>query len=226
MTVIVFDLDDTLYSEISFVRSGFQAVATYLEENFKVDKLEAFDHMWTILQLEGRGAVFNSVLQRYGIACTQRNIRKCLSVYRLHNPDIKLLPDANLVLDSLNAEGYPIYIVTDGNKVVQHRKIAALGLYPRIQKAFITYRYGRHHSKPSPHCFIKIAQMEHVPPSEIVYIGDNPHKDFVGIKPLGFRTIQIKRGPFSELQKTPEYHADMYVDNLEELLPIIKSWKV
>ena len=33
--VIIFDLDDTLYLERTFVESGFKAVAEYIEKKFK-----------------------------------------------------------------------------------------------------------------------------------------------------------------------------------------------
>ena len=36
-TAIIFDLDDTLYLELEYVRSGFRAVATSLSENLNVN---------------------------------------------------------------------------------------------------------------------------------------------------------------------------------------------
>ena len=36
--IIVFDLDDTLYEEITYVRSGFKAVASYLSQTYKKSK--------------------------------------------------------------------------------------------------------------------------------------------------------------------------------------------
>jgi putative hydrolase of the HAD superfamily len=38
--IIVFDLDDTLYEEITYVRSGFKAVANYLSKNYKIETTE------------------------------------------------------------------------------------------------------------------------------------------------------------------------------------------
>lgn len=37
MKVVVFDLDDTLYEELTFVRSGFKSVARLLNEHFQVN---------------------------------------------------------------------------------------------------------------------------------------------------------------------------------------------
>jgi putative hydrolase of the HAD superfamily len=114
---------------------------------------------------------------------------------------------------------YPIYIVTDGNKHVQLAKLQALGLYDRlpVKRCFITRRYGVHREKPSPHCFQLICKMEQVSPDQVVYIGDNPNKDFVGIKPLGFRTVRLLRGNYAQLRKPKEYEADVVLRSLDEL---------
>lgn len=222
MKVFVFDLDDTLYDEINFVKSGFIAVANYLWKEYGIDENESFELMWSILEEHGRGSVFNRTLRHYGLE-RQQTVRKCLTVYRLHNPNIQLLPDAEAILQEINDQ--PIYIVTDGHKIVQHNKLIVLGLYSRVKRCFITYRYGRKHSKPSPYCFNKIAQIEKVNTSDIVYIGDNPNKDFVGIKPLGFRTIRIKRGPYANLLKSDEFNAEAEVETLTDITDVIQCWE-
>lgn len=98
-------------------------------------------------------------------------------------------------MEYLQSKNIPLYIVTDGNKIVQNNKIEALNLRKHIKKDFITHRFGKKHSKPSTYCFEKIRKLENVNPEDIVYIGDNPNKDFVNIKELGFRTIRIKKVP-------------------------------
>ncbi|WP_339846694.1 HAD family hydrolase [Paenibacillus sp. FSL W7-1088] len=224
MKVVVFDLDDTLYEELTFVRSGFKSVARLLNEHFQVNAQEAFKIMCDVLEKEGRGQVFNRVLSYYGLE-TRRNVMRCLSEYRLHQPLIELSSDADLVLSRLKELGYPVYIVTDGNKNVQYNKIKALGLEDRVEKCYITYRYGHHRSKPSPYCFELIAKREKVRFDEIVYVGDNPNKDFVGIKPLGFRTIRIRKGHFKNVMKSVEYNAEAEIETLHELLRVLVKWK-
>lgn len=220
--VFVFDLDDTLYNELDFVKSGFRAVSEFLSRTFKIDEEAVYEKMVQILFEEGRGAVFNSVLHYYN-CFTIKCLKKCISVYRMHKPNIKLLPESTEVLQKL--KGKPVYIVTDGNKNVQYNKISALGLDDIVTKFYITYRYGRVHSKPSPYCFEKIAQIEQVQFSEMVYIGDNPNKDFVGIKPLGVRTIQIRKGMFQNIILPEEYQAEEKIDNLLQIFEVINRWE-
>jgi putative hydrolase of the HAD superfamily len=223
MPVIVFDLDDTLYDEMSFVRSGFLAVAAFLEEQKGIPSRQSFAEMLEWLEREGRGQVFDAVLRKH--KCFSRRLaRRCVTVYRTHRPDIKLLPDAERALEMIGGV-YPQYIVTDGNKLVQWNKLKALGLidHPHIRRCFVTRRFGIRNEKPSPYCFGLICRAERVEPCDVVYVGDNPNKDFVGIKPLGYRTVRIRRGAWAGLRKPAEYEAEYEIDALTELVDLLRQ---
>lgn len=214
--VIVFDLDDTLYDEITYVKSGFMKVSkVYMPENPHV----MFEKMMEILESDGRGKVFDNALKHFGFH-TRTAATKALGIYRSHMPKICLNEDAREIL--LHYKNTPLYIVTDGNKLVQERKVKALGLEKFVKKAFITHRYGTIHAKPSPYCFEKIALLEGVKNEEIVYIADNVNKDFIGIKKLGFQSVRISQGMFKEVQKPAEYHANVTIDSLKELKKLLK----
>jgi putative hydrolase of the HAD superfamily len=209
--VVVFDLDDTLYEELTYVKSGFRTVASFLEGKWNIPAKVSYDLMLQELKENGRGNIFNVVLEKNGIL-NNTNIGKALSVYRTHQPNI-VLPQISI--DCLNGfNDYSKYILTDGNKVVQHNKVKALEVNPYVKKVFITHRYGVHNAKPSPYCFLKIAALEGRKPNEIVYIGDNPRKDFVGIKKLGFRTVRILQGDYKIIKVTPEFDADQTINSL------------
>lgn len=218
MKIIVFDLDDTLYDELTYVRSGFEAVAHALGMQFQAEPEALVQLMWQTLKKEGRGKVFNAALESLH-QLTNKNVRRCVSIYRHHFPEnLQLYNDAETVMQYLEVRRIPRYIVTDGNKLVQHRKLQALQLEQRMTKCFITHRYGVKHAKPSPYCFQKIAQIEKVSPADIVYIGDNIAKDFIGIKKLGFQTIRIMRGSYVSLERPTEYQAHKNVQLLTEII--------
>ena len=61
--VLAFDLDDTLYPELSFVKSGFCAVAIMLEESYGLERSGSMARMLCSLHTHGRGAVFNDLLK-------------------------------------------------------------------------------------------------------------------------------------------------------------------
>jgi putative hydrolase of the HAD superfamily len=211
--VIVFDLDDTLYEELSFVRSGFRAVADYLAPIIGLNQNDIFKGLQAELQLQ-REHVFDRFLLKYQLK-SQKLIKTCLSVYRKHEPSLTLFPEARACL--IRLQKYPLYIVTDGNQYVQRSKVRALGLQSLVRRCFFTYAHGLHRRKPSPYCFEKISDLERVPPSSIVYVADNPHKDFVGIKPLGFHTIRVLSGPYAKDKVESDYEADIIIPNLQAL---------
>ena len=52
---------------------------------------------------------------------------------------------------------------------------------------------------------------------EVRNIADNPNKDFIGIKPFGFKTIRVKRGMFSNIILDKSHEADITIHTLDEL---------
>lgn len=211
--IIVFDLDDTLYPEVTFVYSGFRSVARYLKPLLGLTEEEIFLGLQQEFLIQ-RASVFDRFLDKFGIK-NQRLVAKCISVYRLHDAEISLYPEADACLDRFR--DFPLYVVTDGNKIVQKRKFLALGLSSRTKKCICTYQYGIHRSKPSPFCFERICQLEKVQPEQVVYVADNPTKDFVGIRPLGFRTIRVLTGAHRDIKVEKSHEAELQIDHLGQL---------
>jgi len=212
--LFVFDLDDTLYDEFTFVQGGFRAVAYFLSPLLQIDQKILENEMLNILARDGRGQVFDALLKQHGVR-KPGVAKECLKIYRTHVPNLTLYPDAQRCLNRY--QKHPLYLVTDGHKNVQSSKIQALGLERVMRHCFVTRNYGLKHEKPSPYCFLKICQKEHVTPQTVVYIGDDPSKDFVGIKPLGFQTVRVLRGRHKHIKMPPEYEADRTILTLDEL---------
>ena len=213
-SVLVFDLDDTLYPELSYVHSGFRAVAAFLSPLLGVPADTLAAGMMAEEAIQGRGQVFDNVLRQHG-RWSRALVVACLRAYRQHQPEISLFPDAERALNRF--AGQPLYIVTDGHKEVQARKVAALGLAGRVRHAYLTNRYGRHRAKPNPHVFELICRREGVGPAEVIYVGDNVKKDFVGIKPLGFNTVRVLRGNYAHYVADEAHEAARRIHTLDEL---------
>ncbi|HEX8657505.1 MAG TPA: HAD family hydrolase [Hymenobacter sp.] len=214
MPVLVFDLDDTLYPELSYVHSGFWAVAAFLSPLLDAPAAALAAGMVAEEAAHGRGQVFDNVLRQHG-RWSKTLVTACLRTYRQHWPELVLYPDAERCLTRFAAR--PLYLVTDGHKQVQAQKVAALHLNTRVRHAYLTNRYGRHRAKPDPYVFELICRRERVPPGEVIYVGDNPRKDFVGIKPLGFRTVRILRGNYAHLPADAAHEAHHRIHSLDEL---------
>ena len=214
--ILVFDLDDTLYDEISYVRSGLRAVADFMAQQWHLEPPDTYDRLTRALQNDGRGRIFDPVLLHYG-RLTKANVKRCLGIYRRHKPVIRLHRAGEECLSRFDSDSR--YLVTDGNKLVQSNKVEALRLKPRFERVFITHRFGIRHAKPSPYCFQLIAKTEGVSPQNIVYVGDNPVKDFVGLKPLGFKTVRVLTGVHRDVRLSRCFEADVSIPSLDELTP-------
>ena len=214
--IMVFDLDDTLYNEIHYVESGFKAVSGFISSQWQLNRDEVYNLLIQALSSKGRGHVFDSVLSYYG-QLSKQNVRRCIGVYRRHMPSIELHKAGARCMKRFHS--WPRYLVTDGNKLVQNNKVVALRLQPQFKRIMITHQFGVARAKPSPYCFELIAKAENLEPPQIIYIGDNPAKDFVGIKPLGFRTIRVLTGAHRNVCKPDHYEAETTIKTLDELTP-------
>ena len=211
--ILVFDLDDTLFDELSYVKSGLRFVADWVSQRRNIDADELYGLMEKALE-EDRSNILNKVFLQKNIY-SKSFIRKSVQVYRTHPPSIELLNEATACLKRFKE--WPKLLVTDGNKTAQYAKVRALKLDNEFLFTYLTNRYGRKNAKPSPHCFMKICEFANVLPSDVVYIADNPTKDFKGIKPLGFKTIRVMTGQHKSIKVTKEENADFEIRDLSYL---------
>jgi HAD superfamily hydrolase (TIGR01549 family) len=95
------------------------------------------------------------------------------------------------MLESL-ARFRPLGLVSDGFLPAQSLKLDAVGLRGFFQAVVFTEAMGREFWKPSLAGFKRIADQLGVDHSQCCYVGDNPAKDFVAPRQLGWRTVQLK----------------------------------
>jgi putative hydrolase of the HAD superfamily len=218
--IVAFDLDDTLYPEEAFVRSGFRAVARALHERWGTDEDEALRIMWDSLQGRGRGTQFDDVVQALGLARRQ-SVAELVRIYRHHSPSIVLPEESRQTLERLRPR--PLYVVTDGHKVVQQSKIDALGLAPYLRHAYVTHRYGIHNRKPSVHVFELLMRRERCAPGDVVYIGDDPSKDFRNLRPLGVHTIRVSTGRHAPVVVPAAQDAERTVASIADVPAVVEE---
>jgi putative hydrolase of the HAD superfamily len=217
--VLIFDLDDTLYDEMSFVTSGLHAVASFGESLFGWEEGESFEFMHATLQKNGRGKVFDEWL-RAKDRHTRTLVARCVNVYRHHNPNIALFPIAKQVLELYERKCH-LYLVTDGHKDVQENKVNALQIATLFKRIFITHRFGIRHAKPSLHCFEIIRRAERCEWIDMVYVGDNPAKDFVNLNAVGAQTVRVSTGSHSSVVAHPHYDARITIPDLSYLQNVL-----
>jgi hypothetical protein len=103
-------------------------------------------------------------------------------------------------------------------------KVNALKIDIFFERVFITHNFGIRNAKPSLHCFELIKLAEKCNWDELVYVGDNPTKDFVNLNYVGAKTIRVLTGSYSELEADRGYDAQVSIPNLQSLDKAIQQF--
>lgn len=189
--VIVLDLDDTLYLERDYARSGFAAVGEHLKQRLGIEG--AGERAWGHFEQGRRGDLFNRVLSDAGVAADPDLIQELVEVYRAHRPAIRLLPDAEAFIDRALADGRTLALISDGPIAAQSAKAEALELRRWFDPVILTDAWGRAFWKPHERAYQTVMDQHGRPAGDHVYIGDNPLKDFHAPRRLGWNTIRVRR---------------------------------
>ncbi len=177
-TVIAFDLDDTLYHEIDFLKSAYKAIAQRLQGD-----------QWQLLYVEmfslyrNRENVFDKLISEYEITKDE-----LLSFYRNHKPEIKPFEGVVTMLSEIKKQEGHIAIITDGRVVTQMAKIEALGLSDFINHIVISEALGT--EKPSVQNYRTVME-KFKEASDFYFIGDNFKKDFITPNKLAWTTLGL-----------------------------------
>lgn len=223
--VVVFDLDDTLYKEIDFLKSGYRKVADYVGKQISLSSVN--DIYYDILSWYSRGEnAFEKLNEKYGLDIP---IKEYLDIYRYHQPNIILSDDTKAALTGLKKTGIMLGIITDGRLETQKNKIEALGLSEWIGSDLIMINDEQKFFKPNHWSYdrmmLKCFEKGMAADAKFYYVGDNPEKDFRAANELGWVTVcllndgrNIHEQSFDiEEIKKPKYK----ISDLNELIRII-----
>jgi putative hydrolase of the HAD superfamily len=179
--VIVFDLDDTLYPERDYIRSGFCAVSQLVQSETGSD----IQHRLAELFECDHPDPFEQVLLEYRIPLAKHSL---ITTYRSHLPRLALRQEVEQLLNELRARGHTMGLLTDGRSVTQRNKIRALHLDRWINDILISEEFGS--EKPDERNYQYFERL--FPGRRYVYIGDNLNKDFIAPNRLGWQTVCVR----------------------------------
>lgn len=187
---VIFDLDDTLYMENEFVEYGLKNAANVAETVYGI--VNANEKIRSLYQ-ESKVNVFDRLVNAETIKDKEIAVAGLVKAYRNCEPkNLHCNPGVLDLLKTLKKKGVRTGIITDGFADVQKSKIKALGIQEYIDKIVITDELGGVQCrKPNPIGFEKMLKMLDVKPQEMVYIGDNPNKDFAIKKYLPIITARV-----------------------------------
>ncbi|MBI2513182.1 MAG: HAD family hydrolase [Opitutae bacterium] len=215
---IVFDLDDTLYPERDYVLSGFAAVDAWLMEQKGIEGFGA--RAVAAFERGVRGRIFDEVWAELGEQAVP--VSHLVEVYRKHTPQLRLPEPARELLDWCRCR-YRLALVSDGYLAVQERKVAALGLTQWIECIVLSDQWGRDAWKPSERPFREVMARLPGEPESFLYLADNPRKDFVAPKRLGWRTVRFRRprGEHANYEASPLEAAECEIADLSAMRDLL-----
>ena len=186
---------------------GLVAVALYADWT---DPLEA---VWPTLQNEADmarlldegylGELFRIALAGRLPQHTPEQLAGLIAAYRDHDPELSLFDDAAWALAHFAKT--KLGLITDGTHHVQARKVTALGIAQRFREIVYTHALGgRQYSKPHPRSYEMVEAALGGRGDRLVYIGDNPAKDFIVPNERGWISIMVERPEFRRIHANAE----------------------
>jgi putative hydrolase of the HAD superfamily len=214
---VLFDLDDTLYEHVDFLRGAFADVAAAVDPTRR-DALAAA--MLDIVSAEGAdgGRIFERALARVGHPADARTLDRMAVAFHTHAPDV--LPPAAGVrhLLGLLAARFPLGLVTDGDVVVQRAKLRALRLADRFRVVVLADSLGGPAMrKPHPAPYRAALDALGARAAHSVFVGDHPGRDVAGARALGMTTVRVLTGEHRDRAVEPDAEADFVLADLRAL---------
>lgn len=214
---VIFDFDDTLQDRTA----AFLAVARQmLSRHMRAADAEQLEHYARQLCVENRGGYvdystfFHEFIKRWPFDEGVTGEQLLWEYHRLFPLHSALYPETPAVLRDLRRRGYQIGIITNGNPLLQNRKLDVTGLRLCTDLSMISGDEGIH--KPHPELFRRAAARLGVAPENCVYVGDHPINDIQGAISAGMQAIYLNtRGLDEHPDGVPEVH------RLAEILTIL-----
>ena len=176
-TVIVFDLDDTLYNEMEYLRSAYIHIAKKIDpKNWHL----LFARMFSLFR--SKEDVFEFVSVTYNVEKT-----RLIEHYRTHVPILHLFDGVLKTIHRIKAKNGKIGVITDGRSTTQRVKLNALGISELFDKIIISEEIGS--EKPDKKNYQAIE--EAFKNCNYLYVADNLRKDFVTPNVRGWKTIGL-----------------------------------
>jgi len=179
-TVICFDLDDTIYNELDYLRSAYREIAKSLTQDG--EKL-LFGKMLSIYRSGGN--VIDYLTETY--ACDRANI---LQLYREHMPDIEPFEGIYDLFDAIKKSSGRLCLISDGRPTTQRNKLKACT------------------EKPDENNFRIIEDT--FPDCSYTYIADNFKKDFITPNKRNWNSIGLLDNGKNIHNNTYDYANNIY----------------
>ncbi len=230
LRAVLFDIDDTLFPTTKFAgRARRRAVDEMVHAGLDVDPEAAYAELEEVVRefSSNYGHHFDKLVLRLG-ARLKPGVHPAIVIasgicaYHAAKEHIRPYPDAVRALAALSATDLRRGVVTNGLTVKQAEKLVRLGLERAFSPnaIFISEEMGV--AKPHPKIFSIACESLSIPPSEALYVGDNPAKDIDPAHEAGLHTC-LRRGEGRHGEEAAVHEPEFTVDTLDELVTILKE---
>ncbi|MCC7136891.1 MAG: HAD-IA family hydrolase [Planctomycetes bacterium] len=232
LDVVLFDIDDTLYSTTAFAHDARRAaVAAMIHHGLQVSEEEGNRELAEVVAefTSNYDEHLDRLLDRLGpTRWGGRNPAVLIAAgvvayHQTKERHLRPLPDAIVLLRSLHQAGVRTGIVSAGLRVKQAEKLVRLGVLPWLDPGAIFFSDQMGVSKPNPKIYAKACEALRVPPARTMYVGDRPETDVAPARAVGLRTVHYRgaHGRYSDSPARPP--ADHEVELLTDLKPVLRE---
>ena len=203
-SVVLFDLDDTLFAHRESVEAGIAAHRSRLGGALAAADRAAEFARWNALEelhyhrylageldfLQQRRERARGFVQQYGLTLDDDAADAWFDAYLVHYESTWTLHDDALpCLEALRPAH--VGVITNGSLAFQQAKIDGVGLAPLVEHVIASGEVGV--AKPDPRIFAIACGVFEVEPADAVYVGDRLHTDAIGAAHAGLLGVWLDR---------------------------------
>lgn len=188
---IIFDLDNTIFSQETFDQSAFLEIANYLAAKYQLKQQDVFNFF--VIHRNCPPPFKNDL---FGCCCREFKLpvdetTYMVTLFRQHKPkELKLAPKYKMLFTQLLQQNKTLLLVTNGVRSIQQEKISQLKLIKYFKEMLVCTADGDIPLKPDPAAFSYLKKRHTC--SSWVMVGDLQETDGLFAKNSGIDFIQHK----------------------------------
>jgi putative hydrolase of the HAD superfamily len=222
---ILFDLDNTLIDFMGLKKKACrESVKAMKRAGLKMSEKKAYKILFDLYGIYG--IEYSRIFQKFILNTMGRKDARILSAgivaYRsAQSKDMKPYKNVKSVLKKLRKE-YKLGIVSDAPSLKAWIRLHELGIADYFD-VVVAHESGKE-LKPAKFPFKKALSKLNTKPEEILFIGDQPHRDIKGARALGMKTALAEYG-IQEIHKKflRKNKPDYYLKDIKDILDVVEG---
>lgn len=201
MITLVFDIDDTLYSQVDIFEKTYKEL---FDDSIDISRLYQLSRYYSDLKFEdsqnGLMTMEDYHIYRFKMACrdmdkivTDNEAKLFQKIYRKNQENMNVSQEMIEVLDYCKTNSIKLAVISNGPSVHQWFKVKSLDLINWIPKdnIFISYDVGI--NKPNSGIFKYVEEKLQLDLENTYYIGDSVENDVIGCYNANWKIIWLNR---------------------------------